>query len=320
MEVTEYHEIITDEKEKTALKNIKNTLATIIEEKDKSLITPSLLTNDDLLIHFLRARKLDIQKTKIMILKYLHWLKDTNVEDIYLNFKIPNMEELKLYYLHAYHKTSKEGCPIFIQFIGEIDVEKLFELISSSDLSKYSTKLYSTMERELFPSCSKAFNKYIHGLVSIIDFNKMTKNMFNKKLRNLVENDLSICQNYFPECLNKAVVINAGILFKTAYALCKPFIDSKTRSKVHIFNDDYKKFLLTIIDEENLPTFLGGKCTCDNFVYGCLGSDIGPWKKAENETVSEEIRKKRWDVMVKKFGEDVMKGIKSQKKVNLLPP
>ena len=46
----------------------------------------------------------------------------------------------------------------------------------------------------------------------------------------------------------------------------------------------------------------------------------GPWKKAENEIVSEEIRKKRWDVMVKKFGEDVMKGIKSQKKVNLLPP
>lgn len=318
MEVTEYHEIITDEKEKTALKNIKNTLATIIEEKDKSLITPSLLTNDDLLIHFLRARKLDIQKTKIMILKYLHWLKDTNVEDIYLNFKIPNMEELKLYYLHAYHKTSKEGCPIFIQFIGEIDVEKLFELISSSDLSKYSTKLYSTMERELFPSCSKAFNKYIHGLVSIIDFNKMTKNMFNIKLRNLVENDLSICQNYFPECLNTAVVINAGLIFKAAYTICKPFIDSKTRSKVHIFGSDYQKFLLSIINEDNLPTFLGGKCTCGD--EGCMWSNEGPWKIKANEVVSEEVKKKRKEVMIKKFGDDVFGGKKVVKKVTLKNP
>ncbi len=318
MESTEYHETITDQKEINALKTFKNTLATITEEKDKNVITPDILLNDDLLIHFLRARKLDIQKTKKMILKYLHWLIDSKVEEIYLNFTMPNLEEIKLYYLHAYHKTSKEGCPVFIQFIGEVDIEKLFSYAPSSEFTKYSTKLYSTMERELFPSCSKHFNKYIHGLVSIIDFKNMTKNIFNKKLRNLVETDLNICQNYFPECLNKAVVINAGILFKTAYALCKPFIDSKTRSKVHIFNDDYKKFLLTIIDEENLPTFLGGKCTCGN--EGCMWSYEGPWKKAENEIVSEEIRKKRWDVMVKKFGEDVMKGIKSQKKVNLLPP
>ena len=97
MESTEYHEIITDEKEKKALNNIKNTLATITEPKDKELIKPEILMNDDLLIHFLRARKLDIQKTKIMILKYLHWLIDSNVEEIYLNFNIPNFEEVKLY-------------------------------------------------------------------------------------------------------------------------------------------------------------------------------------------------------------------------------
>ena len=318
MESTEYHEIITDEKEKKALNNIKNTLATITEPKDKELIKPEILMNDDLLIHFLRARKLDIQKTKIMILKYLHWLIDSNVEEIYLNFNIPNFEEVKLYYLHGYHKTSKKGCPIYIQFMGEIDVEKLCELIPSSDLTKYSTKLYSKMERELFPACSKAFNKYVHGLVSIIDFNKMAKNMFNKKLRNIVESDLSICQNYFPECLDTAIVINAGLIFKAAYTVCKPFIDSKTRSKVHIYGNDYQNFLLSIIDEENLPTFLGGKCTCGD--EGCMWSNEGPWKNKPNEVVSDEVKKKRREVMIKKFGEDILNGKKSVQKVKLKNP
>jgi hypothetical protein len=32
-----------------------------------------------------------------------------------------------------------------------------------------------------------------------------------------------------------------------------------------------------LVDEENLPSFFGGKCTCSGFLYGCLGSDIGPW-------------------------------------------
>ena len=319
MEIKEYHEIIKDENEKIALKNIKNTLSTITEPNDKELIKPEILTNDDLLIHFLRARKLDIEKTKIMILKYLHWLIDSNVEDIYLNYNIPNLEEVKLYYLHGYHKTSKEGCPIFIQFIGEIEVEKLFKIIPSSELTKYSTKLYSTMERELFPSCSKAFNKYIHGLVSIIDFKNMSNNMFNKKFHTLVESDLSICQNYFPECLNTAVVINAGLIFQAAYTLCKPFIDSKTRSKVHIFGDDYQKFLLSIIDEENLPTFLGGKCTCGD--EGCMWSYEGPWKKKANEIVSDDVKKKRREIMIKKFGEDFLKGKKiTKKKITLKNP
>ena len=39
----------------------------------------------------------------------------------------------------------------------------------------------------------------------------------------------------------------------------------------------YQEKLLEFIDAENLPEFLGGKCTWSGIEGGCLYSDIGPW-------------------------------------------
>ena len=45
-------------------------------------------------------------------------------------------------------------------------------------------------------------------------------------------------------------------------------------AKYDILGTSYKDTLLKQIDEENLPSFLGGKCECPG---GCSLSDAGPW-------------------------------------------
>ena len=72
-------------------------------------------------------------------------------------------------------------------------------------------------------------------------------------------------------------IINTGFFFRAIWSMVKSFIDPKTQSKISLLNSDYKEELLKLVDADSLPKFLGGNCTCDNFVYGCLGSDIGPW-------------------------------------------
>ena len=62
-----YHDVFTD-KELEALTKFKTALTT---DKEKDLVPESLLADNDVLIFFLRARKLDIAKSKKMILSII---------------------------------------------------------------------------------------------------------------------------------------------------------------------------------------------------------------------------------------------------------
>ena len=67
------------------------------------------------------------------------------------------------------------------------------------------------------------------------------------------------------------------MLFSALYAIVKGFLDERTRSKVRILGSNYQPTLLEHIDAENLPSFLGGTCTCSHVEGGCLYSNAGPW-------------------------------------------
>ena len=76
----EYHEPIKDPKEIKALEHFKNTIATITDKKDKAVLDPFVLLDNDFLIHFLRARKLNIKKATKMLLDYYHWKSKMNLD------------------------------------------------------------------------------------------------------------------------------------------------------------------------------------------------------------------------------------------------
>ncbi len=52
----------------------------------------------------------------------------------------------------------------------------------------------------------------------------------------------------------------------------------ETAAKVDILGANYQDVLLDLVDAENLPTSLGGNCTC-NELGGCHLSGAGPWQE-----------------------------------------
>lgn len=70
-------------------------------------------------------------------------------------------------------------------------------------------------------------------------------------------------------------IINAPMLFSGIWAVVKPWVDKKTRKKVHIIGSHYMKELEKFIDVENIADFLGGKADSENkFPFA---SSPGPW-------------------------------------------
>ena len=80
----------------------------------------------------------------------------------------------------------------------------------------------------------------------------------------------------YPQLLDKVVILNAPKVFNVIFNLIKPLVSNRTVDKLLVCKGDSLKddlndcpFLFKFIRLEDLPTFLGGKCTCVN---GCIGN------------------------------------------------
>lgn len=56
---------------------------------------------------FLRARKFDLPKSKIMWTDFMKWRNEWKVDELYESFEYPELPEVNKYYPKFYHKTDK---------------------------------------------------------------------------------------------------------------------------------------------------------------------------------------------------------------------
>lgn len=235
------------------------------------------------LLRFCRARNFDTQKVIEMIENFCQWF-NANFRDIN-NIDLRTYEKLRTLYGHGYHKTDKEGRPIYIEKVSELKTSDIFLNYSDEDLTRYYVQSYERVVNVILPECSRAANKRIEQCVNIIDLSGVnTWSLFVGKTKQFLNLALEIAQNYYPEIMHKSFIVNAGYLFSGIWMVIKGWLDPKTQAKIHIFAGSAKADLLREIPAENLPRFLGG--TSD----GDLRADEGPWteeldRSRNNQTV-----------------------------------
>ena len=113
--------------------------------------------------------------------------------------------------------------------------------------------------------------------LTIIDFTDGGVTTANSQTRALFKIAAQVGQDYYPETLGNLYVVNAPFLFSGIWSVAKGFLDEVTRKKIKIIGWNYLPTLLEHVNEEDLPSFLGGKCTCSEFEGGCIRSYAGPW-------------------------------------------
>ncbi|KAJ3365478.1 cytosolic factor, phosphatidylinositol/phosphatidylcholine transfer protein [Allomyces javanicus] len=240
--------------------------------------------NEHMLLRFLRARRFDLPKTKLMLYAYEQWRTDFGVDQLVKEFTFPEADLVRALYPQYYHGTDKLGRPIYIEHLGHLDVRKLTAVTTMDRMQQKHVFEYEKTIDHRFPACSKRAPNgplHIEQSCTILDLAGVSLMSFSQ-VASFVKQVSKIGQDYYPEMLGTMFIVNAPMLFSSVWSLIKPFLDEVTVKKIHILGSGFKKSVLEYVDEDVLPKRLGGKCQCPG---GCEQSDIGPW----NEVSVEEI-------------------------------
>ncbi|XP_057511012.1 phosphatidylinositol/phosphatidylcholine transfer protein SFH11-like isoform X2 [Actinidia eriantha] len=232
------------------------------------------------LLRFLRVRDFDLVKAKDLYSKYLKWREEFEVDKIVKEFKFGESREVKKSYPHGFHGVDKYGRPIYIERLGMVDLTAVLQITTVDRFLKHHVYEQEKTLHWRYPACSVAAKKHIASTTSILDMKDVGPANFSKPARDLFTEIQKIDSRYYPETLHRLFIVNAGPGFRVLWKAVKVFLEPHTLAKIQVLGSNYLSNLLEVIDPSNLPTFLGGNCTCSDH-GGCMLSDIGPWNDPE---------------------------------------
>jgi len=246
------------------------------------------------LLRFLRARKFDVTASHKMFVDCEAWRKETNLDDLVQNFDYIEKPKVFEYYPQYYHKTDKDGRPVYIEQLGNIDLAAMYKITTSERMLANLAVEYEKVGDPRLPACSRKAGFLLETCCTIMDLKGVGVTKVSS-VYSYVKQASAISQNYYPERLGRLYLINAPWGFSTVFGVVKGWLDPVTVEKIHVLGSNYQKELLAQVPDENLPKMFGGSCECAG---GCAFSDAGPWtdpqwakpakwekKAAENGTI-----------------------------------
>lgn len=238
---------------------------------------------------FLRARKWDYHAANGMMMEAEKWRREYKVDELYETFTFPEKEAVNELYPQFYHKTDKDGRPVYVEQLTHLDLNKLFKVTTPERLIQQLVYEYEKCQRERLPVCSEMSNKLIETSCTIMDLKNVGIAQF-WRVSSYVQQASKIGQFYYPETMGRFYIINAPYIFTTVWSVVKSWLDPVTREKIQILGSNFLTELSKQIPTENIPSIVGGSCQCPG---GCLMSDAGPWNTPEGEEIIRRVRNEK---------------------------
>jgi hypothetical protein len=262
----------------------------ITEWELKSELAREVRDDDRAVERFLIARKFDINAALQMWLDAMKWRDDLKLDTV-LHHPHPNLLEIRAAMdNHCEHKFDNFGRPIYIEWVGKLDVNKVLPTFNMDHVMEYQFHATEFRRKVLFPRGAALTGKPVDQIVSIVDLKGIE---FGKHLTKPVYEfikKLSACnQAYYPEFLGALYIINAPTIFRIAWVIIRPWLDSRTQSKIQILSDDGHTELLKIMSPDSLPSAMKGRCQCrvTPLVRQCAGTSMSfKPKKGDKKSIT----------------------------------
>ncbi|KAH8110984.1 CRAL/TRIO domain-containing protein [Phellopilus nigrolimitatus] len=203
-----------------------------------------------LLVKFLRARDLNIENAKKMLVNTLKWRAEFKTDDI-LSEEFP--EDVFGNVGHIYGKD-KDGRPItYNLYGGNKDLKAVF-----GDVPRFLRWRVALMEKGVSQLDFENFDQ----MIQVHDYEGVGLNSRDANSKKAAADATAIFQDYYPEFLYKKFFVNVPAIFTWIFWLFKPLVSAQTLAKMSVVGTGTQtigKELLPFIDAKELPKRYGGE-------------------------------------------------------------
>jgi hypothetical protein len=233
---------------------------------------------------YLRGRKHDIAKAKAMVLATLEWRKSVGADTINDTFNFHEKAEFHKNYPEGFFCTDRKGRPVYVQQPGNIDTAALWKFTTMDRCIKYHISQQEKYVNKIAPAASIASGNHQSQSLILIDMEGVGVSTITGEVRTIMGKVMAIDQDYYPELMYKALIINAPTTFRVIWSMVKYLLDARTQAKIEVLPVDYRPQLLEHIAPENLMIKYGGKNATP------LIEEPGPW---QDENVLKEVERQQ---------------------------
>ncbi len=91
------------------------------------------------------------------------------VRSVWQTFQFPERDAIKELYPHFHHKTDKMGRPVYIERLGQLQVDELLKVTTMDRMLLYHVKEWEILIDWKIPACSKKAGTNISQTLTILD-------------------------------------------------------------------------------------------------------------------------------------------------------
>uniref|UniRef100_A0A914WA98 SEC14-like protein 2 n=2 Tax=Plectus sambesii TaxID=2011161 RepID=A0A914WA98_9BILA len=217
--------------------------------------------NDGFLLRWLRGKDHKFDETAEGVRKHLIFRKAWNLDNL-SEWDAP--EILEKYCGYGF-LADKDGSPILMSLLGNMDVEGMLKSVQAQDYIKFSL---AAIERgvELCEERAGKTNAPFEQMMLVFDLDNITSAHYScKTFAASFVTLLMLFQENYPLVLNKILVIRAPAMARYAFNMLTPFLSDSIQQMIDIPSDEqWQHELGKYVQLEGWPMHWGGQLTDPN--------------------------------------------------------
>ncbi|EEC11745.1 conserved hypothetical protein [Ixodes scapularis] len=220
---------------------------------------PCQVPSDQTLVRFLQAQDFNLEKAREMLCQSLVWRKKYQVDRILSTYDLPQV--VKEYFPGGWHHHDKDGRPMYILRLGQVDMKGFIKSIGEQGLVKLTLHLCEEGLKRTEEATLKT-GKPISSWTCLLDLEGLNmRHLWRPGMRALLH-IIEMMEANYPETMGRCLVVRAPRVFPILWALVGTFINDNTRAKFTFFADGNHTptGLAEFLDPAHVPDFLGGPC------------------------------------------------------------